>query len=798
MIGTDDLGRPEYANELYDATTSRPDPVNPALTIRDPFPAAPGGSPGSQVPSGYFSPQALLYIKRFYPAPNLNVAPGVFPNFTYNGTSTRKGDQFGARFDERLNDNNTVFVKLARNNIHAANPGAFNTVIGSVVTNFADEAVLGYTHIFDPKTILNIRAAYVYENLISNSGDTYDPTFTAAMGTQLVSVPRLGANVPIYSGIGNGITGIGNVYNPLGPSTYYEYNVDASRTMGHHTISGGGMFFPLRQVADVVIAQANMSIQGTSVNGNATSGTGFGPASYLQGIVDSFYTYNLTHNLDLTVPWWAWYAQDQWQVNRKLVLTFGTRWDYIAPANYHNRALQFDVKTGKMWAIGSPAFTVPTSFLPVGNPTLYQGTPGYFAAKKNGWEPRFGATYEITKDLVGHVAFAMIDEHDNQMTQGNENVALDWPNGDNQTISSQDIAKPLMYLNTLPTEASLLSLTNPSLGANSEQNEPISYVMEYNAGFQQQLASRLSLNVDYVGSLGRHQWTTTTANTAEMPGPGAIQLRSQYPQYKPIGYYGTDDNTSYNGLQAKLTRPFSSGMTFMASYTWSKSMDEQSDPYASPQPNWYDFHTSWGPSNYNIPQIFVFSGVYQLPFGSGRQFMQSPNKFVQEVLGDWQAAGILSMHSGLPFWVAAGQDLANTGWGFEPSERGSVNPYHQSGGKGNGFKYWLKPPTADAGATALPDPSTYTFTQPLQYTVGNERKNDLVGPDFKNVDFSLEKHFPIWESLNLQFRGELFNIFNHTNLGNPGTGILTPASFGQIGGINGNGRVVQFSGKVDF
>ena len=799
QIGTDDLGRPIYTNEIYDATTSRPDPVNPAVTIRDPFPAAPGGSPGSQVPSSYISAQALLYLARFYPAPNYTAPGGAqYPNFTYTGTSTRKGDQFGARFDYRLSDSDSVFVRLSRNNIHAFNAGSFPTLPGSVITNFADSPVFGWTHIFDPKTILNIRAAYVDENLKSNSGDVYDPTLTAAMGTDLVSVPRLGADVPIFSSIGNGITGIANVDNPLGPSTYSEYNVDASRTMGHHTVTGGGMYFPLRQDADVVIVEANTSIAGSSLNGQTSSGTGFGPASYLEGIVDTFYTYNLIHNLNLTVPWWAWYAEDQWQVNRKLVFTFGTRWDYVASGDYHAKALVFDVETDKMWDVG-PAFTVTPSFLPVGNPTLYQAGPGYFIGKKNGWEPRVGATYEFTKDLVGHIAFAIFDQHDNQLTQGNENIALSWPNGDGQTITNQDIGVPKMYLNTLPTEASLLAAGNPSLGFNGAIDTPISYVEEYNLGIQQQLANHLALNLDYVGDIGRHQWANDTANTAETPGPGNPQLRAQYPQYGTLNYLSGRYPTSYNALQAKLSRPFSSGVTFTASYTWSKSLDLSSDGEGGDlHPNYYTPFTAWGPSEYNVPQIFVFSGVYLLPFGTGRQFMQTPNKFVQEVLGGWQSAGILSMHSGLPFWVSAGADLANTEWGFEPAQRGLVNPYHQSGGGGNGFKFWLTPPTADAGATALPDPSTYAFTQPLQYTLGIVKRKDLMGPDYKNVDFSLQKNFPIWESLNFQFRSEFFNIFNHTNYGNPGTGILTPSTFGEIGGINGNARIIQFSGKVDF
>lgn len=795
-IGTDDLGRPEYANEIYDATTSRADPLNPTVNIRDPFPAVNGGLPGRQLPSGYFSKQALDYLAALYPAPNLNVAPGVFPNYEYTGASTRKGDQFGTRLDQRFNDKDSVFARLARNNIHAVNPGSFPTYPGSLITNFADEVELGYTHIFNPNTIVNVRAAYVYENLVANGGLTSDPTLTAAMGTQLVSVPRDGANVPIFGALGNGVTEVTNVFNPLGPSTFYEYNVDASKTIGHHTISFGGMYFPLRQNADVVIVEANASPAGTSVNGETTGPTGFGPASFLAGIVDQFYTYNLLKNLDYTMPWWAFYGQDQWQVNRKLVLTFGTRWDYVAPGNYHRQAIVFDVSTGKMYQVGAP-FTVPTSFLPVGNPTLYPAGQGYYDAKKNGWEPRFGATYQFTRNTVGHLAFTVFDQHDNQLAQGNENIALNWPNGDDQTLSNLDTGVPKMYLSTLPTEASLLSLTNPSLGSNASKDEPISYVEEYNAGIQQQLGDRLALNVDYVGSVGKHQWTNDTANTAEYPGPGPITAREQYPQYGPISYFGTEDPTSYNALQVKLERPFAAGATFTASYTWSKSMDDESDPYGNQAPIWYDLNRSWGPSDYNIPQLFVFSGVYQLPFGTGRQFMQTGNKIVQETLGGWQLAGIVSLHSGPPEWAAAGEDIANTDWGFEPGQRGTASPYHQTGGGASGLKYWLSPPTGYSGTT-LPAPSSYAFAEPLPYTEGNERRNDLTTPGYKDFDASLQKNFPIWESVDFQFRTEFFNLFNHTNYGSYSTNLASPSNFGQITTVTGNARIIQFSGKIDF
>ena len=130
------------------------------------------------------------------------------------------------------------------------------------------------------------------------------------------------------------------------------------------------------------------------------------------------------------------------------------------------------------------------------------------------------------------------------------------------------------------------------------------------------------------------------------------------------------------------------------------------------------------------------------------------------------------------------------------SEGNFGNPYKQSGGGASGFKYWLQPPTPDM-ATALPS-SSFAFSEPLQYTLGNERRNDLVGPSYKNVDFSLQKNFPIWESVNFQFGSDFFNIFNHTNYGGFGTNLQSPSTFGQITGVQGNARIIQLHGKIDF
>jgi hypothetical protein len=309
--------------------------------------------------------------------------------------------------------------------------------------------------------------------------------------------------------------------------------------------------------------------------------------------------------------------------------------------------------------------------------------------------------------------------------------------------------------------------------------------MEYNLGVEQQLSNSMMLDLDYVGSLDRHQGINPSANTAPIPGPGTLASRGQpYPQYGggAIGYEENAGSGSYNALQAELKRSFSAGLAFTASYTWSKSMDIQSDVYGASGPqNFYDLKADWGPSNYDLRNLFVFSGVYALPIGRGRAFLSTPNRFVEGLAGNWNLGGIVSLHSGQPLECTAGGDIANVGGGTQRCNQ-IGSPY---GGANTGFQQtktsWLNP----AAFNTIP------------YTFGDERRNDLVGPPYKDVDFSAFKDFPLTERVKLQFRAEFFNVLNHTNFSLPNDDIQAGTAFGQIFGSS-FARQSQFAAKFIF
>ena len=209
-------------------------------------------------------------------------------------------------------------------------------------------------------------------------------------------------------------------------------------------------------------------------------------------------------------------------------------------------------------------------------------------------------------------------------------------------------------------------------------------------------------------------------------------------------------------------------------------MDWQSDPYG-PQPvDFYNLRKDWGPSDYNRPQLFVFSSIYQLPVGKGKRFLSSANTLKDKVLGGWSLGTIISLDSGAPTTAYANGDVANTGWPSQRASRTGTDPYSVSGV--SGFKQWLNPAA---------------FAQPAPFALGDESRNDLHGPSFKNVDFNASKTFPLTERTNLIFKAEMFNLFNHTNYGLPSTTVGN-GNFGQITTANGTGRLVQFGLKVQF
>jgi hypothetical protein len=307
--------------------------------------------------------------------------------------------------------------------------------------------------------------------------------------------------------------------------------------------------------------------------------------------------------------------------------------------------------------------------------------------------------------------------------------------------------------------------------------------MEYNFGVQQQLTNSLVLSLDYVGSGARHLFIQPQINTARIPGPGSFASRGQrFSQYAggSISNSTNIGTSNYNSMQVKLEKSLSFGLSFLGSYTFSKSLDIQSEGQSGSIQSEYNLRQDWGPSDFDRRHLVTVSGTYQLPFGRGKMYLSNAGGFTQALLGGWNIGGIYTYVSGAPFSISAGGDIANVGGG---SQRAL-----QVGNPNSGFNQ-----------SRLEWFNTAAFSVPASFTFGNLGRNNMFGPGATNFDFSTFKDFALNERYKFQFRAEFFNIANHARFGTPHNSVQD-AAFGQITSLcNQCGpRDIQFALKFLF
>jgi len=296
----------------------------------------------------------------------------------------------------------------------------------------------------------------------------------------------------------------------------------------------------------------------------------------------------------------------------------------------------------------------------------------------------------------------------------------------------------------------------------------------------------LMFEAAYVGTSGNRLLTASDLNAA-LPGATNPVLRQPFgPALGEIRELSNSAHSIYHGLQSKIEKRFSGGLYFLGSYTWSKSIDNQSNGtdtvIASGQYPQDPLNNSLdrGLSSFDRPQVFVGSVVWEIPFGRGPAERSPVREFANAVAGGWQLSGDFSAESGTPFSVLMScADINAEGDNCRPNRIASgALPSDQ-----RSIDQWF-----DTAAFAIP--STPEF--------GNAGRNILRAPGVNDIDLALSKSFP-WgsvETRRLQVRGEFFNTLNHTNLGVPVNSIDSPA-FGTITSA-GPGREIQLGARLEF
>jgi hypothetical protein len=786
---------------IYDPLSTRVDPANASNYIRDIFPS-------NMIPASRIPKQAQTLVN-LYPDPN--VAGTLVNNYFFSPSKYQNDDAFNIRSDKIVAQNNNLFVRVSRGRDVTSLPGTlpappnssiqYGPYVGADNTQSADSAdfnlvtwggVISDTHVFRPNLANEFRIGFsrfdlhaVPKNLQYNSA--------AAIG-----ITGINDAVPPYSGglIGVRPTGYMNLGNitpipSISQNTNYQLSENLTHIVGRHSFKYG--FQVIRRHLNFFESQdparGFFNFDSTFTSQPNVANTGNAIASLELGYPARITRTTLLGPFGLRAWEYSWYAQDDFKVNRRLTLNLGLRYELYPPlTEVAGRIANFNFSA-----------TDPALSLIARNGDKYAGR----TIDPLNLAPRVGFAYSLTNSgrtvLRGSYGIHYVSVHYAGQGAIGRNPPF-MPTQDFQPGSlfvGRNVADglPIPVPMPLDTAAKLNNAGGSIFAVQLDSHTP--RAQQYTFGVQHELAGGLLLEVDYVGTHGSHLFSTYNLNQP-LPGPTALAARRPIQALNnvpTINYYGFFGDSNYQGLQTKLSRRFSNGLEFLATYTWAKSIDDaiagssgqKNRPNVSSQyQDINNIRSARGISSFDIPHRFVFSGFYELPFGKNKRFGSGSGRAKDLVIGGWQMNAILTMQAGLTFTPVLAANGLNNG-NFQLPNRigdGSLPSSQRT------IQQWFN-------TSISPSDPKRAFDVPALYVYGNSGYDILRGPGLQTVDLAMHKNFSITERLRLQLRGEGFNILNRANFALPNINLGTAAG-GAISSTITTSRQVQLVAKIEF
>jgi hypothetical protein len=745
--------------------------------------------------------------------------PNVGENgFTATQTLSANTDQFGLRVDHYLSRADTLNFRY----MFSAGPTTDPlSPIGANVPGFpvgeddrAQNLVAQETHIFSPSIIGVARFSYLRNKFLldehlnhespASLGFQYAPTLPSADGPPFIQIGG-------YASVGDPITGPRNTFQNT-----FDLSGSLSWIHGRHELKFGGGYR-----RDQINALQGIATNGFFVFAGIPSFEDFiyndGFANFLSGNPVVFLQGGGNFAREIRDRALDAYAQDTYKINSRLTLNMGLRYELPFPATERHNEVNLFVP-------GAQSQVLPNA--PAG--LLYPGDPGVpaglIATQKTAFAPRFGVAWDPrgnSKMLVS-AAYGIFYEP--------------FYNGEGGPLQDPVSAPP--YLKTEQISFPVNSFANPFYTPNpfgvpfpepmtllvDARNLHLPYAQDWNLNIQRSFGQDWLLQVGYVGTMGVRlprfiegnppvfiSGAVTTGSCAPPNLPCPISNENNVNQrrlysgctlaspnnciYSSVGEIAGIANSSYNALEASLRKRFSHGLSFLASYTWSHAIDDVSSfniTGSAAQPDAgendlaqdpFDLAAERGRSMFDSHQRFVLSYQWSLPF------LQHSNTWYGHIFGDWQLNGIMTAMSGGPFTVFDSNDVSVQGQAPEITGF-SANRPNLVGNPNSGPRTPQEWFNVKAFQQLQPDPLG-------RFEVfGDEGRNVVQGPGYVNWDASAFKNIRLTESKELQFRGELFNVLNHTNFRLPVSDIESP-TFGQIQQDVGP-RVIQVALKLLF
>ena len=733
------------------------------------------------LPSGYVGvAPSVVPLLNLWPvqSPNAPDFGGIAESFSSPLQTIR--DDFGtARFDRVYSTHDVLTGVYTIDDSADVTPTSANLYSTDLESLREQVASLEETHVFSPQLLNSARVGY--------SRAAYFYTGEPTPGTPAADVPGFVAGKPV----GTVVIGGSAAANPAaqlsqaGSNTgshlhiarnLYTYEDNLTRVSGRHDLSAGIWLQKLQSNEDLALTQYGQATF-TSLQ------------QFLQGTTSSFLYDPAPTEMNWRSVLGAWYVQDAVRMTPKLTLTLGFRDEFTTGWNEaHGRAATFVPANGVIQTqprISTSAFTVNhAKFLP---------------------QPRVGLAWSpFGSKTVIRAGFGMYNDLQDALGYRMDQNA---PFNPSYSIANLAVASLPLPVSPVPANAKVAPA-----GVQPGMYTPT--LISYSIRVEQALSPNSVFTLGYIGSHGYHEIVSLDDNepapTVCPASPCPANLPTGLPV--PAGTFYIAPGTpvanpalgaawtwfsagisSYNALQMDFNHRMSHGVLLRGVYTWSKALDDGDSLNATAAGNAPGLVSNpshvkadWGPATYDVRNVAVIDGSYNLPFGPDRAFLNHSGGFEKILAAGWTANSIVTLQSGFPFTPQLSYNPSNNG-----DTKNPVRPFANPSFTGSAIigkpQQWFNP-----AAFVAPPPGSGFY--------GNVRRNSLTGPGIATWDFSAMKDTALHEGFSLQFRAEFFNILNRANFNTPNLVVFTPSGVSPTAGVitstSTASRQVQFALKL--
>jgi hypothetical protein len=804
-------------------------------------------------------------ILNMYPLPNRSVN-GVLTqnNYFSQRNAVDNTTQFDIRVDYNATQKDQAFVRAS----YSDTPGTRAPLLGPVldgggfgdtgtIVNLGEAIAASETHVFNPNLSNEARFGYNYGNFGFLQPNASNTGLAASIGLGGIPGGALNGGLPNVA-----IGGIASFGSPTFAVTNEYQNVfqildNVTKVTGKHTIRLGLNFQHIRfSTLQPTQPRGSYGFSGkfTGVAGGPSIGganyTGYGVADFLTNNMNTAAISNLFTSDDKR---WirAGYVQDDWKVTQRLTVNAGVRYEYAQPYEERHQNQAAFIATSIAPGAGTGIYRIPSSkrnvtlapkFLQTlaANHITLEYTDNFFLVEpqKTNFAPRFGLAFKATDKLVLRTGYGVFFGG-LESTGYYPNLGENYPFEFDSTFNSDDLygsCNPGNCHNngiTLENGFSAViaaglsnAIANPTLrGSDPQVKTP--YSQQFNVSTEYALTNSMSAGLAYVGSVSRHLIVfPDQSSPAALVGPNdSSSAVKGFPSIGGTAYSSYAGSANYNSLQAKLDKRFENGLSYLASYTWSHSLDNAPTPLGSRNDAGYrnavltGIGADYSNSPFDVRHRFTINGSYNLPFGVGRKYATRPG-FLNVLVGGWTTSLTFIAQTGQPLSMNSSITTANGATSHPVLIRdpfkggGTLDPrrtdYRDSSGsplpcptKVRNTVNWYNPCAFinAPAASSIPAGAKITGAAALAY-LGSPR-NTVYGPGYERINGSLFKDFKIFHEDTFQVRADYFNLLNTPAYGNPN---------GNIGGLTGgqitsnrslgqfypDSRFFQLAGKISF